>query len=152
MSENQNPQPTLNIRRVFLKDTSLEMPSGANIFKEEWSPQVNMDIGVGSTALDEENYEVTLTLTVKVETNEKTAFLIEVHQAGIFAISGLEQKDLAHALGAFCPNILFPYAREVVDNLAAKASFPPLLLSPINFDDLLFEQNRQKASAEAQTH
>ncbi len=140
-------QPSMNIRRVFVKDASLEMPSGAAIFNEEWKPEVKLDVAVRNSSLDDEHYEVTLTVTVKVETAGKTAFLIEVHQSGVFSISGMDQEQLSQTLGAFCPNFLFPYAREAVDNLAGKASFPPLMLAPINFDEI-YDQNRQNQSVE----
>jgi preprotein translocase subunit SecB len=158
MSEENAIQPSLSVRRIFLKDASLEMPSGAKIFNEDWNPSVNMDVAVNNEALDETHYEVTLTLTVKVETAGKTAFLIEVHNAGIVALEGMNEEQRSHVLGAVCPNILFPYARESVDNLATKASFPPLMLAPINFD-ALYEQSKQSDNvptltvpAEAMTH
>jgi preprotein translocase subunit SecB len=142
MSENETPQPEVNLRRIFVKDASLEMPSGAEIFNGEWNPKVDMDVSIKSRPLNDDHYEVALVLTVRVESGEKTAFLIEVHQAGIFLIKGLEQAQFNHAVGAFCPSILFPYAREAVDAMATKASFPPLLLAPINFD-AMYEQNRK---------
>ena len=135
--------PEVNLRRIFVKDASLEVPHGADIFNVEWKPNVDMDVAIKPRALEDDHYEVTLILTVKVEAGEKTAFLIEVQQAGVFLIRGLNQEQFNHAVGAFCPSILFPYAREAVDAMATKASFPPLLLAPINFD-AMYEQNRKK--------
>ena len=99
--------------------------------------------------LGEGAYEVVLTLTVTVKNDNDTAFLAEIQQAGIFTIAGLEEGELHHTLGAFCPNILFPYAREAIDNMASKASFPPLMLAPVNFDALYAQQlAQQQAQAE----
>jgi len=141
--ENQQPQPQFGMKRVYLKDASLETPAGVSIFNKQWQPQVGLDVNSASKALDETHYEVNLTLTVTVKNEEETAFLIEVQQAAIFQISGFEPAQLHHTLGAYCPTLLFPYAREAVDNLATKASFPALMLAQVNFDALYAAKMQQ---------
>ncbi len=152
--ENQQAQPQFGMKRVYLKDASLETPASPAIFNQPWAPQVNLDVNSQANQLDEEHYEVNLTLTVTVVNQEQTAFLIEIQQAAIFMISGFEPAQLHHTLGAYCPNLLFPYAREAVDNLASKASFPALMLAQVNFDALYAAKMQevmeaQKAEGEA---
>ena len=104
-------------------------------------------------SLKQENaYEVVLTITVTVKNDDKTAFLVEMHQAGIFAIAGIEGPELNHTLGAFCPSILFPYAREAIDSMVTKASFPALMLAPVNFDALYAQQMAQQQAGEEAQH
>ncbi|MBS99851.1 MAG: protein-export chaperone SecB [Oceanospirillaceae bacterium] len=154
MSENQK-QPQFAMKRVYMKDASLETPAAPQVFTKAWQPEVNLDLNTRSTPLDEDHFEVVLTLTVTVKNDGETAFLVEVQQAGIFMLSGLGEAETKHTLGAFCPNILFPYAREAIDNLASKASFPALMLAPVNFDALYAQQQQQaqqKAAEEKETH
>lgn len=142
--------PQFALQRIYVKDLSFEAPMGANAFTKEWAPQVSQDINTKTAQLDENNFEVVLTLTVTVKLGEETAFLVEVHQAGIFAITGFDQAQLAPVLGSTCPNILFPYAREAIDNMCARGSFPALMLPPINFD-ALFQAAVQQAQSQAQS-
>lgn len=134
------------VQRVYVKDLSFEAPQGAKAFQKQWAPQVNQDLNTKVNKLDEQNYEVVLNLTVTVSDKEggDTVYLVEVQQAGIFAISGVEGMQLAHLLNAQCAQILFPYARETVDNAVIRGSFPPLMLPPINFD-ALFQQAVDRA-------
>ena len=141
-------QPQFALKRVYLKDASLETPAAPGIFTKAWQPEVNLDINTAHNVLDDSHYEVVLTLTVTVKSGEETAFIVEIQQAGIFLLSGLEEAQQHHTLGAFCPNVLFPYAREAVDNLVTKASFPALMLAPVNFD-ALYAQQLQAQAAEA---
>jgi preprotein translocase subunit SecB len=134
------------IQRLYVKDLSLENPSAPEVFLQEWSPEVNLDLDNSSRELDDNNYEVVLTVTVSAKNGDKTAFLVEVKQAGIFNIAGFSDNELTHALGAFCPNILYPYAREAVTDAVIRAGFPQLYLAPVNFD-ALFEQHLQQQSA-----
>ncbi|MBV1787745.1 protein-export chaperone SecB [Marinobacterium sp. D7] len=151
MSENQT-QPQFALKRVYLKDASLETPAAPQVFTKPWQPEVNLDINTRSNKLDDQHFEVVLSLTVTVKNEGEAAFLVEVQQAGIFLLAGLGEAETKHTLGAFCPNLLFPYAREAIDNLASKASFPALMLAPVNFD-ALYAQQLQKAQAEAgETH
>ncbi|GAA6134667.1 protein-export chaperone SecB [Oceaniserpentilla sp. 4NH20-0058] len=137
------------IQRIFTKDVSFESPNSPEIFRGQWKPQVNMDLNTRSNKLDENIYEVVLTITVTAKNEDKTAFLAEVQQGGIFQIDGLEGPALHQTLGAFCPNLLFPYAREAVDGLVTKGSFPALMLAPVNFE-AIYAQNLQKKQEEAQ--
>jgi len=149
MPEQQEAQPEFNIQRVYVKDISFECPNSPEIFKKEWAPEVSMDIDTQSKKLEEGVFEVTLSLTATAKVGEDVAFLCEVKQAGIFSVSQLEGAQLAHCLNAFCPNILFPYAREAVSNLVTRGTFPQLNLAPVNFD-ALFQQAMQKQQAEAE--
>ena len=136
MSEQQNTEMSFNIQRVYTKDISFEAPNAPAVFQQEWQPEVKMDL------------RVTVTATM----GEETAFLCEVQQAGIFTIGGLEGTQLAHCLGAYCPNILFPYARECIAGLVGRGTFPQLNLAPVNFDALfmnyLQQQEQQQAAQE----
>ncbi|SFD02607.1 protein-export chaperone SecB [Pseudoalteromonas denitrificans] len=145
--EQQAPQ--FSIQRVFTKDVSFETPNSPAIFQKEWTPEVKLDLDTRSNKLDEGVFEVVLSLTVTATLGEETAFLCEVQQAGIFAIAELDEGQMAHMLGAYCPNILFPYAREAVANLVNRGTFPQLNLAPVNFD-ALFGQYVQQRSAEAE--
>jgi len=144
----EQQQQQFAIQRLYLKDLSFEAPMGAQGFTKEWKPQVNQDLNTKTNKLDDSNYEVVLTITVTVKLEEETAFLCEVQQAGIFAVAGLENQQLAQVLNTMCPQILFPYAREAIDSAITKGSFPALMLPPINFD-ALFAQAVQKAQQEA---
>jgi len=145
----QQEQVEFNIQRVYVKDISFECPNSPEIFKKEWAPEVSMDIDTEAKKLDEGVYEVTLSLTATAKVGEDVAFLCEIKQAGIFAVSKLEGQQLAHCLNAFCPNILFPYAREAVSSLVTRGTFPQLNLAPVNFD-ALFQQAMENQQAEAE--
>lgn len=137
------------IQRIFVKDISFEAPNAPAIFRKEWKPEVKLDLDTRSEKLDDNTYQVILSLTVTTTVGGETAFLCEVQQAGIFSIGALEDAQLAHMLASFCPNVLFPYAREAVSNLVNRGTFPQLNLAPVNFD-ALFAQYLQKRQAEAQ--
>lgn len=153
MAENeQNTQeqqaPQFAIQRVYLKDASFEAPNSPQIFTKQWQPEINLDMNTATSKLDDTVFEVVLTLTVTAKNEGDTAFLVELQQAGIFTVSGLADAELHHTLGAFCPSILFPYAREAIDNMVNKGSFPALMLSPVNFDALYAQQMQQQAAQE----
>ena len=135
-ASNEVKQPEFHIQRVYIKDVSFEAPNTPAIFQKEWQPEVKLDMDTKTAVLSQDIYEVVLTLTVTCTLGEETAFLCEVKQAGIFTASNLEAQQLAHCLGSYCPNILFPYARETVASLVSKGSFPQLNLAPVNFDAL----------------
>lgn len=144
-SEQAAPQkPQFAVQRIYLKDMSFETPLGAQAFRKEWKPNINQELNTKASKIDENLYEVVLTLTVTVKVGEDTVFLVEVQQAGAFGIAGLEGQQLTQALNTACPNILFPYAREAIDNIVTKGSFPALMLPPVNFD-ALFAQAVAKA-------
>jgi preprotein translocase subunit SecB len=144
-SQAQTPQQ-FALQRIYTKDISLESPAAPAVFKKQWQPQVSVDLGTKSERIDEGgNYEVVLTVTITAKVEGETAFLIEVQQAGIFFITGFGADDLRRIVATAAPNILFPYARECIDNLCVKSGFPPVMLAPINFDAMY-----QQALAQAQ--
>lgn len=132
------------LQRIYLKDLSFEAPMGVMAFRGGWQPKINQDLNTTVNKLDDDHYEVVLKLTISATHEDKTPFLVEVQQAGLFVIKGVEGKQLAQALNTMCPQILFPYAREVIDNCVVKGGFPALALPPINFD-ALFLRAVQKA-------
>lgn len=139
------------IQRVYIKNLSFETTNTPTIFQEEWTPELNLDLNTAHTALDNQGaYEVALTVTATVKNKDKTAFLVEVQQAGIFTITGAEAPQLDHLLGSFCPSILFPYAREAITAEVVRGSFPQLVLAPINFD-AIYMQQQQEANQAAKT-
>ncbi|MCK5356124.1 MAG: protein-export chaperone SecB [Methyloprofundus sp.] len=133
-----------SIQKIYTKDISFESPATPNVFTEKWEPAVDFNLGTNATPLQDSMVEVTLTITVTVKTGDTTAYLVEVTQAGIFSLAGFSDQEMAPMVGSFCPNILFPYAREVVSDLVAKGGFPQLLLAPVNFD-ALYQQHLQQA-------
>jgi preprotein translocase subunit SecB len=149
VANNEASAPQFNIQRVYTKDLSFETPNSPAVFQKEWNPEVKLDLDTRSAKLSDDTYEVVLSLTVTAKNGDQTAFLCEVQQAGIFSIVGLTEPQLAHSLGAYCPNVLFPYARETVSGLVARGTFPQLNLAPVNFDALFaqYVQQRQAAAA-----
>jgi len=145
----EEQQVPFSIQRIYVKDVSFEAPNSPGIFRKEWQPEVKLDLDTRSTKLDEGTFEVVLTVTTTVSVGDETAFLCEVHQAGIFTIPAMPEPQLAHMIASFCPNILFPYAREAVANLVNRGTFPQLNLAPVNFD-ALFAQYIQQRQTEAQ--
>jgi preprotein translocase subunit SecB len=131
------------IQRVYTKDVSFETPNSPAIFTESWNPESNLELNSSVQAMDNDHYEVTLSVTITTKVGDKVAFLVEVQQAGIFLVQGFPQKELGPMMGAYCPNILFPYAREVVTDLVTKGSFPQLVLAPVNFE-MLYAQHLQE--------
>ncbi len=149
-TQEQSAQPHFSVQRLYLKDASYEAPGAPAIFTKDWTPEVGLDLNTRTTKANDDFYEVVLTLTVTAKTGGETAFLIEIQQAGLFKIQNIEGQQLQHTLGAFCPTILFPYAREAVDNMANKGSFPPLMLAPVNFEALFAEQMQKQQQAAEQ--
>ena len=137
--ESPAPERHFQIQKIYVKDISFETPNSPMIFTEGWKPDVNMQMGNTAVVLSEGVHEVTLSLTVTAKLGEKTAYLAEIQQAGIFNISGYEKKDVSAMVGSYCPNILFPFAREALCDLVVKGGFPQLLLSPVNFEALYME-------------
>lgn len=130
------PQHEFAIQRIYIKDLSYEAPNTPELFKNEWVPQVDFNLHTDSKKLADDIYEVVLQITVTTKLKTQTAFLIEVKQAGIFTVKGFNKEQLGPMLGSFCPNILFPYARELISATINRGSFPPLYLAPINFDSM----------------
>ncbi len=135
----------IRLERLYLKDASFESPITPEVFREEWKPEVQVDINTRSTLQSENRHEVLLTLTLRAKLDGKTAFIVEVQQAGVFLIEGLNAKMLQGVLATMCPNTLFPYIRENVDSLVVKGGFPPMHLAPVNFDALYAEALRKQA-------
>ena len=135
------------IRKLYLKDASLESPQSPEVFlKLDSSPDINIDLNIEQRELEEKTYfEVVLKISAEAKQDDKTVFLCEVLQAGVFVISGVPEEELDLALNIACPNVLLPFAREAISDLVTKAGFPQLLLSPINFE-ALFQQKNKKAA------
>ncbi|MFT6221068.1 MAG: preprotein translocase subunit SecB [Candidatus Endobugula sp.] len=136
------------IQRIYTKDLSLENPMGPEAFTITDQPTINQDLASEINKVNDELYETILKLTITASLDEKTIFLVEIQQAGLFAIKGIEGDNLSRVLNTVCPQILFPYARETIDSALTKATFPPLMLPPINFDALYaqaLEEQKKKA-------
>jgi preprotein translocase subunit SecB len=149
-TQEEQPQQQFVMQRIYAKDLSFESPSSPDIFKKQWQPKVNVELNTKSDKVDDQgNFEVVLTVTITSKVEEETAFLVEVQQAGIFFVSGIEGDDLRRLLGTGAPNILFPYARENIDSLCVKGGFPPVMLAPVNFDALFQQALAQQSQNEA---
>lgn len=138
------------IQKIYLKDASFEAPNSPAVFGAgEWKPEVNVQLNSSNQGVGENAYEVVLTITVTAKQEKNTAFLVEVKQAGVFTISGFPEQNLAGMLGAYCPEALFPFAREAIADLVAKGGFPQLLLAPVNFAELFNQHLQQQQTAAA---
>tara|TARA_R110001592_G_scaffold7032_2_gene39446 strand:+ start:13064 stop:13555 length:492 start_codon:yes stop_codon:yes gene_type:complete len=158
MSENENQneadqpaQANFALQRIYVKDISFESPNSPAVFQKQWKPEVKMDLNTKNAKLGDNHYEVVVSVTLTVTVDSMTAYIVEVQQAGIFVVEGLEGNHLAQALSAFCPNLLFPYLRETIDTVLVKGSFPAMMLAPVNFDAIFAQavMQRQKEAAEA---
>jgi len=152
MTENTKPQ--FAIQGLYIKDLSFESPNAPQIFGQKAKPQANMDLQTRNRPLGDNRYEVVLSITVTMTAEENTVFLVELQQAGIFVISGLDDEQLKQTLGSYCPNVLFPYARQTVATIVMQGGFEPIHLSPVNFDALYLQhlkQEQQKPQS-AETH
>lgn len=157
MSEENNPEqlpenPQFAIQKVYLKDVSFETPNSPTIFKQEWKPLVDLHMTNEATPIEDDLYDIVLSITLTVKVGEAVACLAEVNQAGIFYISNLPDAVLNRMLATACPNILFPFAREAVANIVTRGGFPQLLLSPVNFDALYLQQQTAEQAEMQTTH
>jgi len=143
--DTNNPQE-FAIQRLFVKDISFEAPNSPQTFTEEWKPEVELNLDTSHQELDKELYDVTLKVTVTTKLKDKTVFVAEVKQAGVFMLKAFETAQKDELLGSFCPNVLFPYAREVISDIINRGGFPPLYLAPVNFD-AIYQQRKQQAAA-----
>jgi preprotein translocase subunit SecB len=144
----QQPQPgTFQIEKIYVKDMSLEIPHSPKIFMEQVQPQLEVQINTSAENFSEGFYEVTVTGTVTARVGERTLFLAEARQAGIFQLRIAEQQDLTPVLGIACPTVIYPYLRETLSDMIARGGFPPVILAPVNFE-LLYVQQQQNASAQ----
>jgi preprotein translocase subunit SecB len=156
MTEQANPNaagsgPQFALHRIYLKDASFEIPNSPAVFTQDWKPEVNLQLNSSINPLEGEIYEVVLNVTVTAKQGDQTGFLAEIQQAGIFTVKGFDEQQKGAMLGAFCPNTLFPFAREVISDLVVKGGFPQLLLAPINFDALYAQNLKQESSAAVAT-
>jgi preprotein translocase subunit SecB len=145
-------QPEFIIQRIYVKDLSLEAPHSPQAFQEEWQPELNLQFTMNTRDVGENNHEVVLQITVTAKSKDKTLFLVEVKQAGLFTLKGFTEQQNHQVMSITCPTILFPYAREAVSDLVGRAGFPPLYLTPVNFEALyaqqLQEQNKEGSGKE----
>ena len=152
MAENeQAPERQLSIQKIYIKDFSFESPATPGVFaRKDWAPKTDLNLRSSHTAGEDDNHEVVLTITVEAKDEDKTMFLVELHQAGIFNVVGYSQEEFKAIVGSFCPNILFPYARETIAGIISKGGFPEFILQPINFD-ALYAQGVAQAKARAES-
>ena len=152
MAEENQTEKHLSINRIYIKDFSFESPKAPAIFKtNKWKPQTDLNLRSAHQAIDAEEglHEVTLTVTVDAKEDDSTLFLVELQQAGIFQITGYTEEEFGAIVGSFCPNILFPYARESIASAVTKGGFPEFILQPINFDALYMQSRQQAAEQQA---
>jgi preprotein translocase subunit SecB len=147
--DTQQPERQFAIQKLYIKDVSFETPNSPDVFRYKWEPKVEFNLSSGAQQLQEGLFEVSLTVTLTTKLEDKTAYLVEVCQAGIFTLSGFDEGEMGPLLGSYCPNVLFPYAREVVSDLVSKGGFPPMLLAPVNFE-ALYMQHIQEMQQQAQ--
>jgi preprotein translocase subunit SecB len=145
--ENAPVEKQFAIQKIYTKDLSFETPNSPKIFTEKWEPSVDFNLGTHVEALENSFFEINLTITITVKNKETVAYLVEVNQAGIFSLGGFTEQEMGPMVGSFCPNILFPYAREVVSDLVVRGGFPQLLLAPVNFDALYAQHLQQLQQA-----
>lgn len=142
----ENLQPQLGLERIYVKDLSFEVPS-AEVFTREWQPELDINLSTTTNELDEDHKEIVLTVNVTANNGGSVAFVAEVQQAGIFLLKNIPEADLPHLLNAYCPNILFPYAREVISDVITRGSFPQLLLAPVNFEQAYLQSQQADEQA-----
>jgi preprotein translocase subunit SecB len=149
MAENEQPNAKqFVVHRIYTKDLSYESPNAPEIFRQEGQPKHEVNLSTKVNRISDGTFEVVVSVTVTTKLEEKTGQIVEVHQAGLFGVQGFPESDLGPLLGAYCPNLLFPYAREVVSDLVTKGGFPQLVLQPVNFD-ALFAQHRKQMAEQA---
>ncbi|UCV18413.1 protein-export chaperone SecB [Ferribacterium limneticum] len=145
----QNAQPVFGIEKLYVKDLSVEVPNAPEIFLEREAPQVEIQLNTGGRTVGDSVYEVVLTVTVTAKMGEKTVFLVEVGQAGIFRIQNVPEEQIEPLIAVACPNILFPYAREAVSDAVSRAGFQPIVLQPVNFEGMYMQRLQQQEQAGA---
>ncbi|MEX2515862.1 MAG: protein-export chaperone SecB [Gammaproteobacteria bacterium] len=154
-ADTQAPQGQFGIQKVYVKDLSFETPYSPAVFTEEWKPTVNLQLANEARKIADNTHEVVLRVTVTVTAADKTVYLAEINQAGIFHINGFPDDVIKRMVATICPNILFPFARELLSDLATRGGFPQLLLAPVNFEAIYAQQQQQQAQedgASATTH
>ena len=151
MDESSPPRPHLGIERIYLRDLSFESPQAPGVFASEWKPEVQIEINTQANRLGDSRFEVVLTLTLEAKSGENTLLVVELQQGGIFRIDGMNDEMRRQVLGVMCPNVLFPYARETVDSLVVKGTFPPFMLAPVNFDALYAEAKKRREAEQGES-
>jgi preprotein translocase subunit SecB len=156
MAENDNPlspaageDKQVMLTRIYVKDCSFESPRAPEAFFSAMNPEVKVSMRTTSTKLAGDDAEVVLSLTIEAQSDKRPLFLVEVHQAGVFTVRGFNEMERGAIIGAYCPNILFPYAREAVSDLVTRGGMPTLLLQPVNFDAVYAQSLAQGAGAAA---
>lgn len=153
--ETQEATQNLAIQKIYTKDVSFESPNSPFGFQDEWKPAISVDLNTDGQTLEDNIFEVILKVTVTAKNNDKTAFLAEVQQAGIFQLSGFDDEQQGFIIGSYCPGTLFPYAREVISSMITDGGYPPVVLAPVNFEALYQEhlkKNAENKEQAAQTH
>ena len=138
------------LQKIYVKDLSFETPNSPGIFTDKWEPNVNIELNTNGKALSADVHEVVLGITITAKVGEKVAYLCEVHQAGVFTVKGFNEQELGPMLGSYCPNVLFPYAREVISDLVTKGGFPQMLLAPVNFDAIYMDHMKKQQQQQQQ--
>ena len=141
--------PAFTVEKIYAKDVSFEVPGAPAVFNETAQPQLQMNLSQNVQRLGESAYEVVLGITLTCKVEDKPLYLVEVKQAGVFGLAGFDAATLDGMLGTHCPNVLYPYARQLISALVQSGGFPPFLLQPINFDALYAEGLRQRAAQQA---
>jgi preprotein translocase subunit SecB len=147
MADVNTNTPVFQIQRMYLKDLSLEQPNSPQILLEQGSPQVEINLTLGAETIGDAMYEVTVMATVTTKINDKTLFLVEAKQGGIFEIRNIPDEQLRQILGIACPGIVYPYLRAVVSDICTRAGFPPVLLTEVNFQAMYEAQQAQAQTA-----
>ncbi|MCI0508157.1 MAG: protein-export chaperone SecB [Gammaproteobacteria bacterium] len=147
-ASNSARQQQFVMQKIYVKDVSFETPNTPEVFTQEWKPDVNVELDTKGKQIAPDVHEVVLGVTVTVKMGDKVAYLIEIHQAGIFTIKGFADGDRGAMLGSYCPNVLFPFAREAISDLVTKGGFPQLLLAPVNFD-AIYHEHLQRIRAQS---
>ncbi len=152
MSEEQQVQRQFLVQRIYTKDISFEAPNTPQLFQENWSPEIKVGLGSEVNKVNEELLELVLKVSVEAKHEDKTVFLVEIQQAGLFAIQGFSEQEADALMGVAAPNVLFPYAREVVSDLVTRGSFPQFVLQPVNFEAIYAQQRQAKAAQAADSN
>ena len=150
MTEQEAPQQLFEIQRIYLKDSSFESPVSPAVFIKPFNPDSNVELHSNTNKLGDNLYEVELSITLTVKSDNEVAYLVEVKQAGVFSAKGYSDEQMGHMLGSYCPNLIYPFAREVISDLVVKGGFPQMLLAPINFDALYAQHMQEQDKPEKQ--
>lgn len=149
---NEQSGVQIALQKIYVKDLSFESPNAPTVFGENLQPKTQLNLRSGHRELENDNYEVVLTVTVDAKADDKTVFLVEIQQAGLFRMTGVSEEQRAVLLGSFCPGVLYPYVREAVSNLVQRGGFPEFLLQPIDFDGLYAQSRQEAGTVSAEQH